>query len=106
MNRNTLAMLLAFGFLSTSPVAAKEGSLFDFGACLPNCISKYCCDDYCPKPVPEVRKNCRYSCDDYFPKPLPCARPVRCFRCDDYCPKPLPPIHCPCNQGLSCGRSE
>ena len=80
------------------------GHLFGRGACVPDCITLRCCDDYCPKPLPCVRGVSCFGCDDYCPKPLPRACGVNCFCCDDYCPKPLPCVRCcPPPVGLTCG---
>ena len=102
MNLKTLALLLALGVLGPSPASAIGIRPFDLGACWPKCITKFCCDDYCPKAMPCVSQNCRFVCDDYCPKPAPCARRIRTKGCDDYCKKPLPRIHCPTRSCSSC----
>lgn len=71
--------------------------------CWPSCVGKFCCDDYCGKPLPcAVAANC-FECVDYCAKPLPCL-PARkaAFCCNDFCPKPLPPIRCPNAKNLRC----
>jgi hypothetical protein len=69
---------------------------------IPDCIRKWCCDDYCPKPLPcPVPVQC-FSSDCYRAKLLPCPVAVKRFSCDDYCLKPFPSICCPPSQFLTC----
>lgn len=73
-------------------------------SCVPDCIRKYCCDDYCPKKEPCVCAPLCFRCDDYCPKRLPCVCAPLSYRCDDYCPKCLPKVCCAPNcQHLQCG---
>jgi len=71
--------------------------------CWPNCVGKFCCDDYDGKPLPcAVGANC-FDCADYCPKPLPCLPAVKAaFCCDDFCPKPLPPTCYTTAKNLRC----
>ena len=73
-------------------------------SCVPDCVGKWCCPDYCPKDEPCFCKSIKYCCDDYCPKQEPCVcAPLR-FCCDDYCPKcpPAPCGHTSC-ESLKCG---
>jgi hypothetical protein len=72
----------------------------------PDCIGKWCPDDYCPKKEPCVGVSLRFGCDDYCGKKAPCVcAPLR-FCCDDYCKK-CPPKVCsgPLGRYLRCGSS-
>ena len=74
------------------------------GLCIPDCIRKWCYDDYCPKPIPcPIDVKC-FGCDCYQPKRLPCPIDVNCFRCDDYGCKPFPHLCCPPSHYLKCAR--
>lgn len=101
MISKTFAVLLAVGALSTLPSPAPAGC-FGMGECWPKCITKFCCDDYCPKPSPRTCKACCFLCDDYCPQRPPCVRGVCRTYCDDYCPKPLPRVNCPSCRRSSC----
>lgn len=94
------AAIAAMSAISVNVAFAADhcASFFRIAPWWPDCIGKYCCDDYCVKPLPAVCPVKCFCCDDYCPKPLPCIYPVKCFVCDDYCPKPLPCFICPkCN---------
>jgi hypothetical protein len=68
------------------------------GVCVPDCIKKRCCDDYCAKPEPKACCAKISCCDNYCAKPEPCLKCVKKFCCDDYCRKPIPCAKCPpCN---------
>lgn len=74
--------------------------------CIPDCIRKWCCDDYCPKPFPcPVDVKC-FLCDDYDPKRQPCPIDVNRFGCDDYCPKPFSFHCCPSSRELKCAPQQ
>ena len=94
LNFRIIAMVLVFGGVATAPSVVQAGC-FDLADCWPRCISSFCCDDYCSKPVPGVRKTCCFTCDDYCPKQSPCVRRICSRTCDDYCRKPIPRINCP-----------
>ena len=76
------------------------------GPCVPDCIGKWCRDDYCPKKEPCVCVPLRFQCDDYCAKKQPCVCPKLCFTCDNYCKKCLPKVCSPprCDV-LKCGPS-
>jgi hypothetical protein len=104
MNWRRITFSAVFMLLVCQPVMAGNhfGSFFNLGKYWPNCVSKVCCDDYCPKPLPCVQQVGCGVCDDYCSKPVPCTKQVCCFGCDDYCKKCLPPIKCPPCTGLIC----
>ncbi len=62
-----LAVALA-AFASSAARAVDFGPLLPWHACWPNCITKTCCDDYCPKPMPCVLRIDCFGCDDYMPQ--------------------------------------
>ena len=106
MNRLVLLLGLAVGFSAADTALAIDWSLggpFRLRNRVPDCIGRYCRDDYCPKPLPPVCPPKCFTCDDYCPKRLPCIFHVKRFCCDDYCPKCLPRICCPPPPGLKCG---
>ena len=88
---------------TATPASGADWGLSWLGrSCLPDCVGRWCCDDYHPKPLPCPQPvNC-FGCDDYCAKPLPCAIPVRHFCCDDYCRKCLPPVCFPPRCDLDC----
>jgi len=78
--------------------------------CVPDCVRKYCCDDYRSKSVPCTRRVMTKCCDNYCGKPTPCVREI-CTVCNDYCSKCPPKVSCPardlkCNEGYACDRCE
>ncbi len=104
MPRRILLLIIAIAWLWTPTISKAQENLHELkhGFCIPDCIRKWCCDDYCPKPIPcPVNLKC-FGCDCYQAKCAPCPVGVKCFRCDDYCPKPLPCIFCPPNCHLKC----
>jgi hypothetical protein len=99
-NQSLLSRSLAIALL-TALVPGQAQAIF--GVCWNDwfgdkccCPQKYCCDDYCQKPLPcPPCTDCRRLCDDYCQKPLPCPPCVECrCLCDDYCQKPLPCLGC------------
>jgi len=96
MNVKNLLIAITFTAGMTSQLSAFEPivKLSGHWKCWPDCVGKYCCDDYRPKPKPcAVGVKC-FDCPDYCPKPFPCSTPGKAsFCCDDFCRKPLPP-HC------------
>ena len=66
--------------LACSTATLASGGVFGCKVDVPDCIGKYCCDDYCGKPLPSTRGVCCFGCNDYCGKPLPSARGVCCFR--------------------------
>ena len=106
MNRHRLlgSLVIALSLCGSTMAGDYWGNLCGIKACIPDCVKKWCCDDYCPKPEPCVRPVTCFTCPDYCPKPEPCVCPVTCFCCPDYCPKPLPCLSCcPPTPGLTCG---
>lgn len=106
MFRNPLHLLAVLctlvGLLTTSASAGGFTHLLCVSEpCLPNCVGKYCCDDYCSKCAPQVCPKLCFQCDDYCRKPIPCARPIKCFGCDDYCGKPFQ-LCCPPKCDFKC----
>lgn len=94
MSRLFLTIITLVGGLYMAPTTKGQDVVHDLknGICIPDCIKKWCRDDYCPKPVPcPVPVKC-FGCSCYHPKKLPSITCVKCFRCDDYCPKPLPSV--------------
>ena len=86
------------------------GALIWGKTCVPDCVRKYCCDDYCSKIVPCTRGVKTKCCDNYSGKPTPCVREV-CTVCNDYCSKCSPKVSCPardlkCNDGYASERCE
>ena len=97
-------LLAAFPHAASDHTTAGEQllKLPPVSKCVPDCVGKYCCDDYHRKPLPCTKTIECFTCPDYCRKPLPCIPPVKCFDCPDYCPKPLPPIYCPPTKDLRC----
>lgn len=105
MNLKNLIIALAVSVGIISPASAIEPMLKLAGDrnCWPDCLGKYCCDDYHPKPLPCAAGVQCFECPDFCRKPFPCLPPVKtAFRCDDFCPKPLPPICGPSPKNLRC----
>ena len=63
--------------------------------CWPDCVGKFCCDDYCPKPPPCAKRVKCFRCPDYCSKYAPCPISVKRGGCPDYCRKPVPCLTCP-----------
>ena len=106
MNRRVLIIGLVVGLSAADTALAIDWSLsgpFRIRNRVPDCIGKYCCDDYCPKSLPPACPPTCFACDDYCSKLLPCIFPVKRFCPDDYCRKCPPKICCPPAPGLSCG---
>ena len=85
------AALLAVMMLVSSSNAVEPCRTF-FGCPVPDCIGKWCCDDYRAKCPPCVKVPLCFGCDDYCRKPSPRVCVPLCFRCDDYCRKCPPPV--------------
>lgn len=105
MNWKTKLVAVSMTACLTSPSLAGGfwHQLFASGCGVPDCIGKYCCDDYVPKRLPCVDVPLCFGCDDYCPKRLPCVDVPLCFGCDDYHPKCQPTIQCPTCRDLKCG---
>ena len=101
-------MLLLF---ATNVQADASHSVLIWGkTCVPECVRKYCCDDYRSKTLPCTRDVKTKCCDDYCEKPIPCVREV-CTVCNDYRSKCQPKVPCPsrelkCYKGYACERCE
>ena len=71
---------------------------------VPDCVGRWCPDDYCSKQEPCVCVPLRFQCDDYCSKKEPCICPGLHFTCDDYCKKCLPKVcSSPRCDVLNCG---
>lgn len=104
MNAMKLPITLTIALLTLAQAQAFEPFAWLSGhtRCRPNCVGKFCCDDYDGKPLPcAVGANC-FECADYCAKPRPCLPAGNSFCCDDFCPKPLPPICCANAKQLRC----
>jgi hypothetical protein len=105
MNLKKLLIAFAVTVGVISPAVAFEPlSIFSSHTkCWPSCVGKFCCDDYCGKPLPcAVAVKC-FDCPDYCAKPLPCPPSGKMgFCCDDFCPKPFPPVCRVSAKNLSC----
>lgn len=104
-----IALLCLSSAEAGSPWSAFERARWPFGDTWPRaaCHRYGCCDDYCAKPAPCVRPNCRGCVDDYCDKPLPFAPCYRPGCADDYCSKiaPCPPAPA-CGPWYQCGPPE
>ena len=104
----SLFMLLLFA--SNAQADACHSTLIWGKTYVPECVRKYCCDDYRPKTVPCTRGVKTKCCDHYCGKPIPCVREV-CTVCNDYRAKCQPKVPCParelkCYKGYACERCE
>jgi hypothetical protein len=109
-NRAGALGLLAVAHLLLLTLPASAGdplhNLFGCPGPVPDCIGRWCPDDYCAKKAPCVSVPLCFGCDDYCSKQASCVSVPLCFTCDDYCPKCPPKV---CNgllcQNLQCGVS-
>jgi hypothetical protein len=92
MNQKLTWMVLVSTVVCCS--TARAGNPFHHlvGCSVPDCVGKWCCDDYCPKKEPCVCAPLAFCCDDYCPKKEPCVCTPLNFCCDDYCRKCLPKV--------------
>ena len=108
IHRVGVRSLQALACLALLSLPASAGGPLDnlLGCGVPDCIGKWCPDDYCPKKEPCVGVSLCFGCDDYCPKNAPCVSARLCFGCDNYCEK-CPPKVCsgPLCQYLKCGPS-
>ena len=90
--------------LCCSPASAGNPRGQPVTGVVPDCIGKWCRDDYCRKDAPCVGVPLCFGCDDYCPKKAPCVCVPLGFCCDDYCKK-CPPAVCrqPLCEYLKCG---
>ena len=100
MNQKLRFVIVLTSGLCCSPAFAGDpwhplfgGSLL--GGSVPDCVGKWCGDDYCGKKEPCVCPPLRFGCDDYCPKKEPCAGAPLKFCCDDYRRKCLPRVCSP-----------
>ena len=100
MNQKLRFVIFLTSGLCCSPAFAGDpwhrligGSLI--GCSVPDCVGKWCCDDYCGKKEPCVCAPLRFCCDDYRPKQEPCVGASLNFCCDDYCRKCPPRVGSP-----------
>ena len=104
---NAMQRLAVFLICVFSCLTASAGNplhrLFDCQA-VPDCVGRWCPDDYCSKKEPCVCVPLRFQCDDYCSKKEPCVCPGLRFTCDDYCNKCLPKVcSSPRCDALGCG---
>ena len=92
---------LALGLVSQAGAGDFWQGLLNGTACWPDCVGKYCCDDYVAKCPPYPRPVCCFQCNDYCRKCPPLSKPVNCFTSNDYCRK-LFRFWCPPNQDRKC----
>ena len=100
-------LAVAYLLLLTLPASAREPLHHLLGRPVPDCIGRWCQDDYCAKKAPSVCLPLYFGCDDYCGKQAPCVSAPLCFGCDDYCAKCPPKVcHGPLCQNLQCGPSR
>ena len=120
MFRNFGPVIVLLGIVCCSPAFGNDLLHGLLGACVPDCIGKWCCDDYCPKKQPHICVSIDSCCDDYCSKKEPCVCAPLDFCCDDYLRKCLPRVcsppmcgslkcssasgcvHCPTNNDQPC----
>jgi hypothetical protein len=104
--RAVTLQVIAYIMLLSLPASARDPHRNLLGCPVPDCIGKWCRDDYCPKQEPCVDVSLCFGCDDYRGKKAPCVCAPLSVRCDDYCKK-CPPKVCrgPLGQYLRCGTS-
>lgn len=110
MMHTKLKVALVLTCVLGCPSVKASDPLQRFSGCVevPNCIGRWCPDDYCPKQAPFVGVALRFGCDDYCKKRLPCACGELDFTCDNYCKKLAPKVCCAIRQesmrgGPRCG---
>ena len=91
LNMHAVALVFAMLLLVTNINAAEPCRKF-LGCPVPDCIGKWCCDDYRSKRLPCVKVPLCFGCDDYCRKSMPRVCTPLCFTCDDYCKKCQPPV--------------
>ena len=93
MRLKTFAVALVLvSLLPATALQAGEPFCRILGCPVPDCIGKWCCDDYQAKCLPCVKVPFCFGCDDYCRKSLPRVCAPLCFSCDDYCKKCPPPV--------------
>lgn len=113
----TFLVVASLSFLAL-PASADSPALLGYSVpdCVPDCIRKWCRDDYCRKSEPCVCVPLNFTCDDYCCKKEPRVCAPLCFGCDDYRKKCLPKVcsspllgflRCgPSPQQCSCGKCD
>jgi len=91
LNKQAVALVFATLLLMTNVYAAEPCRKI-LGCPVPDCIGKWCCDDYKSKCLPCVKVPLCFGCDDYCRKSMPRVCTPLCFTCDDYCRKCQPPV--------------
>ena len=91
LNKHAVGLVFATLLLVTNANAGEPCRKF-LGCPVPDCIGKWCCDDYKSKCLPCVKVPLCFACDDYCRKPMPRVCAPLCFTCDDYCKKCQPPV--------------
>ena len=102
--RTTFTCIFLASQMGASAISADRFCFSCLDTCVPSCIARYCCDDYCPKKEACACAPLKFCCDDYCMKKEPCVCVPLKWCCDDYSSKCLPKIYCPprCEQ-LKCG---
>ena len=91
VNKHAVVLVFATLLLVTNINAGEPCRKF-LGCPVPDCIGKWCCDDYKSKCLPCVKVPLCLGCDDYCRKSMPRVCTPLCFSCDDYCQKCQPPV--------------
>ncbi|MAI31312.1 MAG: hypothetical protein CBE00_02660 [Planctomycetaceae bacterium TMED240] len=91
LNKHAIALGFMTILLVPNANAGEPGWKF-LGCPVPDCIGKWCCDDYRVKSPPCVKLPLCFGCDDYCGKSMPRVCAPLCFTCDDYCKKGQPPV--------------
>jgi hypothetical protein len=102
MRRTRLPLFLAIVCVGIAPTRGEEPLVpslrtpaFDF-LVHPRALLRFCCDTYCPKPLPWIRPYCGGCGDIYCGKPCPYVSSYgRACTCDSYCSKPCPDLCTP-----------
>jgi hypothetical protein len=104
MNQQLRFVIVLASGLCCSPAFAGDSWHRLIGGSVPDCVGKWCCDDYCGKREPCVCAPLSFCCDDYCPKKEPCVGAPLNFCCDDYRCKCLPRVCSPpLFEFLKCG---
>lgn len=91
LNVQPVALVFITMLLITSGNAGEPFRKF-LGCPVPDCIGKWCCDDYQGKSLPCIKVPLCFGCDNYCRKTIPRVCTPLCFTCDDYCRKCQPSV--------------
>jgi len=91
LNKHAVGLVFATLLLVTNANAGEPCRKF-LGCPVPDCIGKWCCDDYKSKCPPCVKVPLCFGCDEYCRKSMPRVCTPLCFTRDDYCKKCQPPV--------------